>query len=1088
MIPRKLLTYQASTLYGCVKDEPMLAAMVAKTAEGAEAILATVTKDMPLYTLHDRTHILNVIAWMEALLGEQGVAQMSPVECALALMAAYVHDLGMTLGKAEAEALPHDLDYRKFRDGFLDLRLEIESLTRRGDTHRAEKLEEHLRVEFLRRTHAADARVGRMRARLAAILPNANDLNYKGVDLRDKLIQTAVSHNQPVRWLREQCQGNTPGVDQQELHHLWVGVLLRLADILDFDRSRTPAILFHHLGLEDDFASEFEQRSQEEWRKHLAITNIKWSAKSDRLTYEATDCFHPAVEKSVRHFVRQIQEELAACHEEIRQWPAFSRALRLSTVADPKITQKGYVYQDWTFQLDQQEIIQLLMGESLYGNPSLCIRELLQNALDAVELRDLRLQLQEKGGKPAMPVDGFSLTPGSFKVAGRPEQPFEVRLSWGEKDGRQFITVADNGVGMTEDAISRYFTRIGKSFYRSPEFRAEQEELRRHGLLATPISKFGIGVLSCFMIADRVTVKTHAGGNQALDLEISGPGSLFWTRQGTRTEQGTEITLWLKPELLGKPVRLVHDREDCWERLRLLFDYGTAEPIERTDDLDPALVAGEHVVWPKYPLQILPPVGEPWTLDHRFHIDHLAPIKVESLREKIAEREYPADCIDAPRWGLHDWIDVETGTRVRFWFPEDPGMRIRAWELDALVEAQLPIQRERPLMLVQSMRVEDMKELDHRIAIAPGVGWRIWIDYRGQAAPTLTADRSQVRPLPAELPAERALWSRLARQLAETGDAKWLGNRWRPEQRTLLAQAMSITPGGSLPLSGRVAALREDLTLDIRRTHSSGVARDLDGARKLELARDHARDLDDDYDRAREIDRAVACTLAVELAFNPFEKILMLFRGSPLPPVSLQQSILLRTSELQEGYGPSLDRSWHALNVHGNTGRIGDACLTCPAAFAFDLKGQAVQFAEPAGANPPQLAAYGYDLCFPMTAIPLGRLRREFPLWREDRRYRPLGVLPFLLPDLAEFWQRHRAELLERFPIGEIYALQPDLDLWYTPFAEWTARHWQRNTHRSLLWDIRQGQVISSAGIHHRDYLTKIGQPFTAFGDEVTGP
>ena len=35
----------------------------------------------------------------------------------------------------------------------------------------------------------------------------------------------------------------------------------------------------------------------------------------------------------------------------------------------------------------------LLMGEALYGDPELCIRELLQNALDAVELRDLRLQL-----------------------------------------------------------------------------------------------------------------------------------------------------------------------------------------------------------------------------------------------------------------------------------------------------------------------------------------------------------------------------------------------------------------------------------------------------------------------------------------------------------------------------------------------------------------------------------------------------------------------------------------------------------------------------------------------------------------------
>ncbi len=53
----------------------------------------------------------------------------------------------------------------------------------------------------------------------------------------------------------------------------------------------------------------------------------------------------------------------------------------------------------WT----QDEIQQLLMGESLYGDPGLCIRELLQNALDALELRELRLKMKQKGetGAPA---------------------------------------------------------------------------------------------------------------------------------------------------------------------------------------------------------------------------------------------------------------------------------------------------------------------------------------------------------------------------------------------------------------------------------------------------------------------------------------------------------------------------------------------------------------------------------------------------------------------------------------------------------------------------------------------------------------
>ena len=51
------------------------------------------------------------------------------------------------------------------------------------------------------------------------------------------------------------------------------------------------------------------------------------------------------------------------------------------------------------------------MGESLYGDPGLCIRELLQNALDALELLELRLKMKQKG-EAREPADGDWLRPG----------------------------------------------------------------------------------------------------------------------------------------------------------------------------------------------------------------------------------------------------------------------------------------------------------------------------------------------------------------------------------------------------------------------------------------------------------------------------------------------------------------------------------------------------------------------------------------------------------------------------------------------------------------------------------------------------
>jgi hypothetical protein len=187
---------------------------------------------------------------------------------------------------------------------------------------------------------------------------------------------------------------------------------------------------------------------------------------------------------------------------------------------------------------------------------------------------------------------------------------------------------------------------------------------------------------------------------------------------------------------------------------------------------------------------------------------------------------------------------------------------------------------------------------------------------------------------------------------------------------------------------------------------------------------------------------------------------------------------LLHTNWLQEAFFPDLSRSWPALGLQGLRGRIGDAVLTSPTEFRFDLHGSRdAVFADRQGNEPLELSRYGYDLCFPMTAIPLGRLRREFPAWREDRRYRPLGVLPFLIPELNEAWPKHAKVLLELFPVAEIYALQPAERLWDTPFAGWTEPDWRDPEHRSLLWDIGTGAVLSAQGIHCRDTFRNVALP-----------
>jgi molecular chaperone HtpG len=296
-----------------------LVADVQSAAAQSAELLSTVVMDMPLYTLHNERHVLNVIGWMESLLGDESIEKLSPLECAISLLAAYTHDLGMTLSSQEREALLLDPDYSRFRDRYVEERHLVDVLRQAGEHHRANVIENHLRTEYIRTTHS-DRSADRLRRRVRAIAPNCV---YRGLDYRRHLEIVAISHNHPVEWLRLQCEKEqlswreTVGRNEP-VNFACIGILLRLADLMDFDSSRTPSVLFRHLGLDADLAKGFEKISGKEWKKHLAITGIEWPIGDGPLTYRAANCPHPPIEKSVREFIKLIQQEMSQSASELR--------------------------------------------------------------------------------------------------------------------------------------------------------------------------------------------------------------------------------------------------------------------------------------------------------------------------------------------------------------------------------------------------------------------------------------------------------------------------------------------------------------------------------------------------------------------------------------------------------------------------------------------------------------------------------------------------------------------------------------------------------------------------------------------------
>ena len=70
--------------------------------DSAIIYLKDVRLRFPNYTLHDETHVLNVLDAMAGILGDQ-ISQLSKGEAEMLILAACLHDIGMVYTEEEAK-------------------------------------------------------------------------------------------------------------------------------------------------------------------------------------------------------------------------------------------------------------------------------------------------------------------------------------------------------------------------------------------------------------------------------------------------------------------------------------------------------------------------------------------------------------------------------------------------------------------------------------------------------------------------------------------------------------------------------------------------------------------------------------------------------------------------------------------------------------------------------------------------------------------------------------------------------------------------------------------------------------------------
>lgn len=512
-------------------------------AERIEALMQVATPLLDLviagpfrdYTLHNPAHAKKLVHLAEHIMPGRTADVLSPVELALIIASCYLHDLGMALTADERQRVLQSPEFLDSLRLWPTVSQELEATRLQalsassGDRLRLEtrlyQLQEAALASHLRNIHATRDRYLDLIHLLKESSSRKDLFEVRGVSYENELIDICASHNLDVGVLLESKSTYEDRFPRDLLVSGYVvnvqfcAALLRLVDILDFDRERTPRIIFESLGIGDSDIPGATV-SLREWNKHLAVHTISLSGNE---MVVSADSSHPAIERSVRDFCVTIEREIRDTVSVLRRNPTeieTTYRIDLPLTVRPQVRSFGYVYRDFAFRLNESSISKILMGEGLYTNRAAALRELLQNSIDACRVR--ALLGREARYEPS------------------------IKLNYVEDSrGRFWIEVIDNGIGMDEFVLSNYFFRVGDSYYASADFAR-----MLHNRTFTPISRFGIGVLSVFMVGDVVEIATRnvnspRGDTVHRTARIEGRFGLAFVTEDPAGPEGTRVRVRL---------------------------------------------------------------------------------------------------------------------------------------------------------------------------------------------------------------------------------------------------------------------------------------------------------------------------------------------------------------------------------------------------------------------------------------------------------------------------------------------------------------------------------------------------------------
>ena len=557
---------------------------------------AIIAHDFPHYSVHDKEHSRTIVEAIEMFLGKWRIDRLSIGDVWLFLNAAYGHDIGMLIRYREVIDLwRNDSDFAAYLENVMknpDSDMQEAALFYKQlqnvlhDRKQMDGIEEDLykiyeltndwpviirknvmmlTSDYMRKHH--QERSQKFFDNLAETL----GINIAENRLYQLLGNIVYAHGSNFDYILEKLPKETNGFGNERMHPQFIAILLRLGDLLDLDNNRFDFVALEHFG-------NLPHLSEVQLKKHLSVTHFLITDTKIEVTEEVTDSETCEAVEQWFTYIRDEVKNITSNWNCVAPRDLGGCTFRECTL---KVLLNGNEYESIGknhFEVDNKKFIDVLIGDKLYGDNLVFLREYIQNAMDATKLL-LWINDQKQNGISVFgseEKDGLELSPMDLQTYCLNEYGVDVLLELieegekaeGYKIGKRVlrIKIIDSGVGMDEECI-KALSVIGTSWRGR---KAYYEEIGKMPQWMQPTGSFGIGVQSGFMFTNKIVIETCGlAEKKGYRIELVSPrknGRISYLRE-QRDRVGTKIIVdidW---------ARFLRENKIEYESKTDVFDY-----------------------------------------------------------------------------------------------------------------------------------------------------------------------------------------------------------------------------------------------------------------------------------------------------------------------------------------------------------------------------------------------------------------------------------------------------------------------------------------------------------------------------------